>query len=99
MNRNQRNIEQELQQLRETVRGCREIQTVSEAYIALLLERLGATDTGCPVRLETAEVMRALEQSTVYARTEDGAFCLYAVRRGGEVADSDRIGKEEPVLG
>ena len=98
MHRNQRHIEEELQQLRETVRGCREIQNVSEAYIALLLERLGATDTSCPVRLETAEVMRALDQSTVYARTEDGAFCLYAVRRGEEVADSGGIGTEEPIL-
>ena len=99
MNQKQRHRKKELRQLREKVRGCREIQAVSEAYIALLLERLGATDTGSPVRLETAEVMRALEQSTVYARTENGAFCLYAVRCGGEVADSDGTGKEKPILG
>ena len=94
MNQNQRHTE-ESNRLREMVRGYREIQAVSEAYIALLLERLGATETGCPVRLETAEVMQALEQSTVYARTEDGAFCLYAVRRGGEVTDS---GEKEKSL-
>ncbi|MBR2895001.1 MAG: hypothetical protein IKC03_05010 [Oscillospiraceae bacterium] len=99
MNRHQRHTRKELRRLRETVRGCREIQTVSEAYIALLLERLGATDADCPVRLEMAEVMRALEQTTVYARTEDGTFRLYAVRHGGEVADSGGSRTEEPLLG
>ena len=64
---------------REKVKGNEEIAKVHSAYIAILLKKLGATDSNKAITIPKGEVMKALEQYEARATTDtiDNSWKLY----------------------
>ena len=68
---------------RERVRGYEQLAKVHSAYIAILLQRLGAAEDNA-FNIKANEIADALENLETRALAmEDGSWSLYVVRNGG----------------
>lgn len=75
--------EKRIKDLKAQLRGHEQLQALYEAYIACLLERLGAQDTDSSVKLARKEIGDRLEDTEVIAGlTETGEILLYARKKG-----------------
>lgn len=81
--------EKRIKDLKGQLRGHEQLQELYAAYIACLLERLGAHDTDSSVKLARQEIGDRLEDTEVIAGlTETGEILLYARKKGKHGEDN-----------
>lgn len=81
--------EKRIKDLKEIVRGHEQLQQLNFAYIAVLLEKLGAVNPETGIKLRREEVAAALRDTGVLARQDaDGEWLLY-VKKEGEYGEDN----------
>ncbi len=81
--------EKRIKELKEQLRGHEQLQNLYVAYIACLLDRLGAQDKDSSVKLERSEISKRLGDAQVMAGlTETGEITLYAKRESEDGEDN-----------
>lgn len=81
--------EKRIRDLKEIIVGHEQLQQLNFAYIAVLLEKMGAVNLETGIKLTGEEIAAALKDTRVLAQQDtDGEWLLYTRKEGEHGKDS-----------